>query len=67
MCMQDHHYRGYGAKFSKQSTINQNGIIFEKYFEMDDKLFITGIKPGDSPTYWIQEAYLKGEFKYLQL
>ena len=63
MRMQDHHYRGYGGKFSKQSTIHENGITFKKCFEMDGKLFISGIKQGDSPSYWIQEAYLKGLFR----
>ena len=61
MRMRPHHYEEYGAKFSNGSTIEENGIIFNKCFEMDGKLYVSGIKKGQHPTYCVQEAHMKGK------
>ena len=61
MRMRPHDYEEYGAKFCNGSTIERNGIIFNKCFEMDGKLYISGIKNGQDPTYCVQEAHMKGK------
>ena len=61
MHMHSHDYEKYGAKFSNGSTIEANGIIFNKCFEMEGKLYISGIKKGRDPSYCVQEAHMKGK------
>ena len=67
MRMQPHDYERYGAKFSNGSTIEANGTIFNKCFEMDGKLYISGISKGQDPTYCVQEAHMKGKIHVMVL
>ena len=61
MRMRSRDYERYGDKFSNGLTIEENGIIFNKCFEMDGKLYISGMRKGRDPSYWVQEAHMKGK------